>query len=152
VLAGFSNAVFLLFVAVFMLFESGHMLFKAPPTHADGFVAMAAIGIGIDLIGFALFHRHFLRTVRGLNLDMVLPSAAAAALRHAKEGRTGTSANAMNGIADAIGVGSRETNLIGVVLHIIADSLHHFAYITASLLTHWRYGARTVCAQQRCRW
>ncbi len=70
VLAAFTNALFLLFVALFLIIESTHKLFKPPEVHGIS-ITMAYVGLFIDLGGLWAFWP-FARKYFALDINSVL--------------------------------------------------------------------------------
>lgn len=110
VLAGFVNAVFLVFVAVSVVMEALERLSEPPEIRGEHLLTVSCIGLGVNIIGLFFFHEH-------------------------SEGGHGHS---HGGHGHSHGGGTNE-NMYGVYLHVLADALGSVGVIISSLLIQW-YG------------
>jgi cation diffusion facilitator family transporter len=112
VIAGFSNAIFLIFVALFVVMEAFHDLYKPPELHSEG-IGMALVGLLVDVSGLGLFSRYrSLRSVQGRKFPMASSKAD-----------------------DSFRNDSHFYNLHGVFLHALCDFASHIGLIFADWLT-----------------
>lgn len=115
VFSGFTNAIFLCFVACFLAMESIHRLYKPPSLHTNGWeLAVAELVVG--LVGVGLFHSH-----RTLPTTSTMPSGP-------------------GGSGSWAGSRGHACNMHGVFLHVLADCLDAASSIAATWITrhmHW---------------
>jgi len=110
VLAGFTNAIFLVFVAVFGIMEAFHGIYKTDDHHRESYFALAVLGLAIDLVAVFMFRSHtrlrqdYERVVAGQSLG-----------------------------------GGHDYNIHGVFLHVIADLLGNSSFILSAWAVEW-YG------------
>jgi len=140
VVAAFTNAVFLFFVATFMIIETFHTAY-APPELEQSDVGVALAGLAADALGIALFAKYMsfrqpndftMAAAAGAN------SAAAALWSHGGgasapllgSGSTGSSAGGplLLGVNNARG---HYENMHGVALHVLADLVGHASLLSA---------------------
>lgn len=58
VLSGFTNAIFLVFVAISVLIEGMHRIAEPPEVHTDNLLTVSVLGLLVNLVGLAFFHDH----------------------------------------------------------------------------------------------
>jgi solute carrier family 30 (zinc transporter), member 5/7 len=111
ILAGFVNAVFLVFVALSIVLEGLERLSTPPEIHAAHVLPVSVAGLAVNLIGLFFFHD--------------------AAHGHGGHGH--------GGHGHSHGGGGGNENMYGVWLHVLADALGSVGVICSSLLIQW-YG------------
>lgn len=111
VFAGFTHAVFLIFVACFTVIEAGHYLYLPPEIH-DHDLVMACLALGLNLLGTVMFCAH----------SRLEPSSI-------QEGKPG----AKEGLKMA-----RELNMHGVYLHVYNDTISSGGLLAATGFFRWR--------------
>ena len=109
ILAGFVNAIFLVFVAVSVVFEALERLWEPPAIHGEHLLPVAVMGLGVNIIGLVFF-------------------AEAGGHGHSHGGGHGHSHG---------GGGATNENMQGVYLHVLADALGSVGVIISSLLIKW---------------
>jgi zinc transporter 5/7 len=109
IVAAFTNAIFLFFVATFMIIETFHTVYYPPEVERDD-IALAMLGFAMDLLGLALFYSYVT-----LKPQTELPEAAT------------------NWTASALGSAGRGhvENMHGVSLHVVADLVGHSSLLVA---------------------
>jgi len=111
VLAGFTNSIFLIFVALFMIIESFHRWYMPPEIHSDD-LYLASLALLIDVVGLAVFHNyHTLRIVPELVSQHQAP----------QKGDRG-----------------HDANFHGVFLHVKADAYVQMGLMLAEWLVQWK--------------
>jgi len=105
VLAGFVNAIFLIFVAVSVVFEAVERLWEPPEVHGQHLLPVAIMGFCVNAVGLVFFHDH----------------------SHGHGGGdTGHHGHSHGGEGE-------NENMHGVFLHVLADALGSLGVITSSL-------------------
>jgi zinc transporter 5/7 len=112
VLAGFVNAIFLVFVALSVVMEAMERLWEPPEIRGDHLLVVSVGGLLVNILGLIFFH------------DV--------AHAHGGHGHGG------GGECSGHGHGANE-NMMGVYLHVLADALGSVGVIISSLLIQW-YG------------
>jgi zinc transporter 5/7 len=113
VLAGFVNAIFLVFVAVSVVTEAMERLAEPPEIRGEHLLTVSCMGLGVNIIGLFFFHDH-------------------------SGGEGGGHGHSHGGHGHSHGGGTNE-NMYGVYLHVMADALGSVGVIISSLLIQW-YG------------
>lgn len=129
VVAAFTNAIFLLFVATFMIIETFHTAYAPPAVETDD-VVLAVMGLAMDAVGLALFIRY--ARLSGAE-DAHLHAAGANPNAHiwATSG-AGAAALASGTVAlGSNGARGHYENMHGVSLHVIADVVGHGSLLSA---------------------
>jgi zinc transporter 5/7 len=115
ILAGFVNAVFLVFVAVSIVLEGLERLGSPPEIHGEHVLPVSVAGLLVNLVGLVFFH-------------------------DAAHGHGGGHGHSHGGHGHAHGGGGHANeNMYGVWLHVLADALGSVGVIVSSLLNMW-YG------------
>lgn len=109
IVAAFTNAIFLFFVATFMIIETFHTAYFPPEVESDDII-LAGLGFAMDLLGLALFHQHLV-----LKSQSDIPEAA--------------TNWTISSLASA-GRGHHE-NMHGVSLHVVSDIVGHSSLLLA---------------------
>lgn len=116
IVAAFTNAIFLFFVATFMIIETFHTAYFPPEVERDD-VALASLGFLMDLLGLGLFHGYVQLKLHGSGHDQshALPESAT------------------NWTVSALGSAGRGhvENMHGVALHVVADLVGHSSLLVA---------------------
>jgi zinc transporter 5/7 len=113
VLAGFVNAIFLVFVAISVVMEAIERLWEPPHIRAEHLLPVSIGGLLVNILGLIFFH------------DV--------AHAHGGHGHGGGECG-----GHSHGGGTNE-NMYGVYLHVLADALGSVGVIISSLLIQW-YG------------
>jgi solute carrier family 30 (zinc transporter), member 5/7 len=117
VLGGFTNALFLIFVAVFQLMESFHNMYKPVETHST-YIFFAILAIAMDLAGMFMFRDHAILTKSNPNQSGFRP----------RYSRTSNNTPV---------IGGREMNMHGVFLHVFCDLLANLGYLVSAWVSTW---------------
>jgi solute carrier family 30 (zinc transporter), member 5/7 len=117
VLAGFVNAIFLVFVGVSVVMEAVERLWEPPEIHGEHLLTVSVMGLGVNIIGLIFFH------------DV--------AHAHGGHGHGGGGGGGCDGGHSHGGGGSNE-NMYGVYLHVLADALGSVGVIISSLLIQYK--------------
>ena len=113
VLAGFVNAIFLVFVAISVVMEALERLSEPPEIRAEHLLTVSVGGLLVNILGLVFFH------------DV--------AHAHGGHGHGG------GGECSGHGHGGSNENMYGVYLHVLADALGSVGVIISTLLIQW-YG------------
>ena len=123
ILAGFVNAIFLVFIAVSIVAEALQRLWEPPEIHGEHLLTVSVMGLGVNIIGLIFFH------------DV--------AHSHGGHGHGGGHSHGSHDHShgDSHGHGGPATNenMHGVYLHVLADALGSVGVIISSLLIKY-YG------------
>ena len=111
VLAGFVNAVFLVFVGVSVVAEALERLWEPPEIHGEHLLTVSVLGLCVNLVGLFFFHDH----------------------AHGHGGGGGDHGHSHGG-APCAGSQGGNANMHGVFLHVLADTLGSAGVIVSSLL------------------
>jgi zinc transporter 5/7 len=114
VLAGFVNAIFLVFVAISVVMEALERLWEPPEIRGDHLLVVSVGGLLVNILGLIFFH------------DV--------AHAHGGHGHGGG-----GGECSGHSHGGTNENMMGVYLHVLADALGSVGVIISSLLIQW-YG------------
>jgi zinc transporter 5/7 len=114
VLAGFVNAIFLVFVGLSVVFEALERLWEPPEIHGDHLLTVSVLGLVVNLIGLVFFHD----------------------FSHGHGDHGGHSHGGGHGHSHG---GGTNENMHGVFLHVLADTLGSAGVIVSSLLIKY-YG------------
>jgi cation diffusion facilitator family transporter len=118
VLAGFVNAVFLVFIGVSVVVEGISRLWQPPDIHTEHLLPISVAGLGVNIIGLIFFHD----------------------VAHAHgHGGGGDEGGGHGGDCDghhghSHGGGGANENMMGVYLHVLADALGSIGVIISSLM------------------
>lgn len=151
VLAGFVNAVFLVFVALSVVFEAAERLAEPPEIHGEHVLLVSVLGLGVNVIGLVFFgdaaHAHGGHGHAHGGHVAPPPAAAAptahghahaggddAACEHGGAATGGGAGGGHHGHSHGGGGGSSNENMRGVWLHILADALGSVGVIISSVL------------------
>ena len=117
VLAGFVNAVFLVFIGVSVVIEGVSRLWQPPDIHTEHLLPISIAGLGVNIIGLIFFHD------------------VAHAHGHGGGGDEGGhgDCDGHHGHSHGGGGGANE-NMMGVYLHVLADALGSIGVIISSLM------------------
>jgi zinc transporter 5/7 len=115
VLAGFVNAIFLIFVALSVVMEALERLAEPPAIRAEHLLTVSVGGLLVNILGLIFFHD----------------------VAHAHGGHGHGGGGECGGHAH--GGGGTNENMMGVYLHVLADALGSVGVIISSLLIKW-YG------------
>ena len=123
VLAGFVNAVFLVFVGVSVVAEALERLWEPPEIHGEHLLTVSVLGLLVNIVGLVFFHD------------------VAHAHGHGGGGGGEGGGEACDGDhhGHSHGGGGGNENMYGVYLHVLADALGSVGVIISSLLIQW-YG------------
>lgn len=122
ILAGFVNAIFLVFVAVSIVLEGLERLSSPPEIHGEHVLPVSVAGLLVNIVGLVFFHD------------------AAHGHSHGGGGGGGHGHSHGGGGGDCGGSDAhRNENMYGVWLHVLADALGSVGVIISSLLNMW-YG------------
>eukprot|EP01104_Vermistella_antarctica_P019121 TRINITY_DN7343_c0_g1_i1.p1 TRINITY_DN7343_c0_g1~~TRINITY_DN7343_c0_g1_i1.p1 ORF type:complete len:723 (+),score=137.56 TRINITY_DN7343_c0_g1_i1:253-2421(+) len=121
VLSGFVNGVFLVFIAITVLFESMARLLEPPEIHQhERLLIVSVLGLIVNLIGvFAFSHAHS----HG-------PGGGGHGHSHGEEGH----GHSHGEEGEEAGYNA---NMVGIYLHILADTFGSVGVIISSALVHW---------------
>ena len=138
VLAGFVNAVFLVFVGVSVVAEALERLWEPPEIHGEHLLTVSVLGLLVNIVGLVFFH------------DV--------AHAHGHGGGGGGEGGEAGCEGDHHGHshgGGGNENMYGVYLHVLADALGSVGVIISSLMIkYWGWQVRRASRSQRtaCRW
>jgi len=107
VLAGFVNAIFLVFVGISVVMEALERLWEPPEIRGEHLLIVSVGGLLVNIVGLIFFHD----------------------VAHSHGGHS-------HGGAECHGHGTNE-NMMGVYLHVLADALGSVGVIISSLLIQW---------------
>jgi len=164
VLAGFVNAIFLVFVGVSVVFEALERLWEPPEIHGEHLLTVSVLGMCVNLVGLVFFHDfahghshaggHGHGSGGSCSGSHAAP-AAVTAVGHEDHGHShggkecsghhghgASAAPADAGLApahhapqpSAAAVAHHNENMHGVFLHVLADTLGSLGVIVSSLL------------------
>jgi divalent metal cation (Fe/Co/Zn/Cd) transporter len=116
VLAGFVNAVFLVFIGVSVVVEGVSRLWQPPDIHTEHLLPISIAGLGVNIIGLIFFHD------------------VAHAHGHGGGGDEGGHSDCDGGHHGHSHGGGANENMMGVYLHVLADALGSIGVIISSLM------------------
>ena len=119
VLAGFVNAVFLVFVGLSVVAEAVERLWEPPEIHGEHLLTVSVLGLLVNIVGLVFFHD------------------VAHAHGHGGGGGGGGDAGCEGGGGEHHGHshgGGANENMYGVYLHVLADALGSVGVIISSLM------------------
>jgi zinc transporter 5/7 len=150
VLAGFVNAIFLIFVALSVVFEALERLWEPPEIHGEHVLPVSVLGLAVNIVGLVFFHDFAHGHGDHGHSHGPAPSSSHGhahggdAHGHAHSGGTCPSeaksdhGHAHGGPAlsdvDRAAQESHNENMQGVFLHVLADALGSVGVICSSLL------------------
>ena len=174
-IAGFVNAIFLMFVSVFVLTESLERLVEPPELRTEGLLATSEAGLGVNIVGLVFFHEHHHGHSHAgegggghshahggshSHSHAHAHSHGDAHCDHDNDDDHHDHDDAENGHAHARSLSAatsttatendapQNDNMRGVYLHVLADALGSVGVITSSLLIQYRgwWIADPVCS------
>ncbi|XP_045581071.1 proton-coupled zinc antiporter SLC30A5 isoform X2 [Procambarus clarkii] len=147
VLSGFVNGLFLTVIGFMVLCEALGRLWEPPQVHTERLLAVAVGGLIVNLFGIVSFsHNHSHGHTHGSSHGHAGSQERAGSHGHA--GSHGCAGNHGHQAASHAHSHNINTNMQGVFLHILADTLGSVAVIISSLLIDW-YGwliADPICS------
>ena len=148
VLAGFVNAIFLVFVALSVVFEALERLAEPPEIHGEHVLPVSLLGLGVNIIGLVFFH-DAAHSHGGHGHGGPPPTRSSSSSGDAAEAGHAHGADDGHGAAcDGSGHshsapsahhghshgGHGNENMYGVWLHVLADALGSVGVIISSVL------------------
>lgn len=157
ILSGYTNAVFLLFIGYYIFVESVERLFRPPEITSDALVLVSVLGLMVNMVGLFFFHDHGSHGHShgpggGHGHSHGAPAATSHSDHgHAHDGGSCSGDHAPSGLsakASAAEEAHRNTNLLGIYLHILADALGSVGVIISSLLVQYKgwTSADAICS------
>jgi zinc transporter 5/7 len=159
ILSGYVNAVFLLFIGYFILVESIERLFRPPEITSDSLVLVSFLGLCVNIVGLIFFHDHAHHGHShagpgGGHGHAPASGAPANSSAHEDHGHShGGSAcgghdHGAAPVANAAADAQRNSNMVAIYLHVLADTLGSVGVIISSLMVkHWGWtSADAVCS------
>ncbi|RKP24042.1 cation efflux protein [Syncephalis pseudoplumigaleata] len=116
VVAGFVNGVMLVLISIFILFEASERLWHPPEMNTDRLLLISIIGLLVNLVGVVSFHDH----------------------HHHGHGHSHDHGHD-HGHGHHHHHSAHSTNMEGVFLHVLADTMGSVGVIISTLLIEW-YG------------
>ncbi len=157
------NAVFLLFIGYFIFVESVERLFRPPEITSDSLVLVSFLGLCVNLVGLVFFHDHAHHGHShagpgGGHGHAPANGAPASSSAHNDHGHShggaacsgdhaapaSAASSAGNSAADA----QRNSNMVAIYLHVLADTLGSVGVIISSLMVkYWGWtSADAICS------
>ncbi|KAL3866115.1 hypothetical protein ACJMK2_043447 [Sinanodonta woodiana] len=133
VLSGFVNGLFLIVIGVFVFTEAMHRLFEPPEINTERLLVVSVTGLLVNLIGIVAFrssHGHSHGGHGHSSHSDSLPTSQGHGHSHAGHGHS----HASHGHGHSGGCEAHNTNMEGVFLHVLADTLGSVGVIISSLL------------------
>ena len=155
IMAGFVNAVFLVFVAVSVVFEALERLWEPPEIHGEHVLPVSVLGLGVNIIGLVFFHDSAHGHSHGGggghgHAPHPPPTPTGGGGGHDSHGHSHGGGGACSGNHSSAPASAHDDssshaashtneNMYGVWLHVLADALGSVGVICSSLLIKW-YG------------
>ncbi|RKP05782.1 cation efflux family-domain-containing protein [Thamnocephalis sphaerospora] len=118
VVAGFVNGVMLVLISIFILFEAAERLWHPPEMNTDRLLLVSILGLLVNLVGVMAFHDHH---------------------HHGHSHGHGHDHDHDHDHGHGHHHAAHSTNMEGVFLHVLADTMGSVGVIISTLLIEW-YG------------
>lgn len=163
ILSGYVNAVFLLFIGYFIFVESVERLFRPPEITSDSLVLVSVLGLMVNMVGLFFFHDHGSHGHSHAgpggghgHAPVAAAPAASSAHQDAAGGDHGHSHGGTacgghgggNAKANQAAEAQKNSNMLAIYLHIMADALGSVGVIISSLLVQYKgwTSADAICS------
>ena len=162
ILSGYVNAVFLLFIGYFIFVESVERLFRPPEITSDSLVLVSVLGLMVNMVGLFFFHDHGSHGHShagpgGGHGHAPVAAAPAASSAHQdaaggdhghSHGGTACGGHGGNAKANQAAEAQKNSNMLAIYLHIMADALGSVGVIISSLLVQYKgwTSADAICS------
>jgi len=142
IISGYVNGVFLLFIGYFIFVESIERLFEPPEITSDSLVLVSVLGLGVNMIGLFFFHDH---GGHGHSHGGGGHGHSHGGHGHSHGGGDHGHAHGEGGHGDDA---QRNSNMVGIYLHVLADALGSVGVIISSLLVQYKgwTSADAICS------
>lgn len=143
VLSGFLNSIFLLFISFHLMAEASSRFFDPPEVSTENLLLTSTVGLGVNIVGLVWFHDqvhghgHSHGEGGGCSGHGSKSSATAHGHSHSGHGHSHGQSHEDDYGNHSSASGSN-SNMYGVYLHVLADTLGSVGVIVSSLLIEYK--------------